>query len=103
MRVGLWWGVERLGRMATRPAARLLGEMNVLASVLIGAGMMTRGQWPFLIRHTWRQIYFTAVQRAYLFTLVGLIIGALTACEWRSCLRIRSMPVTGTISAPRAS
>ena len=79
MRVGFWWGVERLGRMATRPAARLLGEMNVLAIVLIGAGMMTRGQWPFLIRHTWQQIYFTAVQRAYLFTLVGLIIGALTA------------------------
>ncbi len=79
MLAGFWWNVERLGRMATRPAARLLAEINVLAIVLIGAGLATRGQWAFLVRHTWQQIYFTAAQQAYLFTLVGLIIGALTA------------------------
>lgn len=79
MSAGFWRAVERVGQMATRPVARLFGELNFLAIVLIGAALITRGQWPFLVRHTWQQIYFTAVQRAYLFTLVGLIIGALAA------------------------
>ncbi len=79
MLAGFWWSVEQLGRMVMRPAVRLLEELNFFAIVLITAGLVTRGQWPFLVRHTWQQIYFTAVQRAYLFTVVGLIIGALTA------------------------
>ena len=46
---------------------------------LASAGLVGRGQWRFLVRHTLQQIYFTAVQRAYMFTVVGLIIGTLMA------------------------
>lgn len=74
-----WRGVEKLGPVATRPAGRLLEELDFLAVVLASAGLIGRGQWRFLVRHTLQQIYFTAVQRAYIFTVVGLIIGALMA------------------------
>jgi phospholipid/cholesterol/gamma-HCH transport system permease protein len=74
-----WRGVEALGRVALAPLAALVKELDFLAGAILGAGLATRGEWPFLIRQAWQQIYFTAVQRTYLFTVVGLIIGALTA------------------------
>ena len=76
---GFWRGVEGLGRWTTAPIIPLLVELHFLAGVVIGVGLASRGQWPFLIRHIWQQIYFTVVQRASLFAVVGLIIGALTA------------------------
>jgi phospholipid/cholesterol/gamma-HCH transport system permease protein len=45
----------------------------------MSAGSLRRGEWPFLLRHTGQQIYFTAVRRATIFTVVGLIIGVLMA------------------------
>ncbi len=78
-RGGFWRVVEGSGASLTGPLARLLEELDFLAIVLISAGLVTRGQWRFLLRHTLQQIYFTAVQRAYIFTVVGLIIGALMA------------------------
>ncbi len=74
-----WRGVEALGRVALVPVNRLLEELDFLAAVLMSLSLAPHGQWPFLFRHAWQQIYFTAVQRAYVFTVVGLIIGALTA------------------------
>lgn len=74
-----WRGVEKLSRIVIAPLDRLLEELDFLAVVLMSAGLATRGEWPFLVRYTWQQIYFTAVQRTYIFTVVGLIIGALTA------------------------
>jgi phospholipid/cholesterol/gamma-HCH transport system permease protein len=74
-----WQGVELLGKAAIRPVAGLLEELDFLAVVLMSAGSLRRGAWPFLIRHTWQQIYFTAVQRAIIFTVVGAIIGVLMA------------------------
>ena len=74
-----WQGVDRLGLVAAKPVARLFEEFDFLAVVLVSVGLIVRGQWRFLFRHTVQQIYFTAVQRAYLFTVVGLIVGALTA------------------------
>jgi phospholipid/cholesterol/gamma-HCH transport system permease protein len=76
-----WRGVEPLGRMATTPLNHCLDELDFLAVVLMSAltGLSIRGQWPFLFKHTWQQIYFTAVQRASIFTVVGLIIGTLIA------------------------
>lgn len=71
--------VEALGRVVVIPIDRLLEELDFLAAVLMSLSLTPRGQWPFLFRHAWQQIYFTAVQRAYVFTVVGLIIGALTA------------------------
>jgi hypothetical protein len=75
-RAWFWRGAETLGSMVAKPAARLLDEMDFLAVVLASAGLIVRGQWRFLFGHTVQQIYFTAVQRAYLFTVVGSIIGA---------------------------
>jgi phospholipid/cholesterol/gamma-HCH transport system permease protein len=74
-----WLGVEALGRAALIPINRLLEELDFLAAVLMSLSLNPPGQWPFLFQHTWQQIYFTAVQRTYVFTVVGLIIGALTA------------------------
>jgi len=74
-----WRAVDALGSSAAKPAVRLLEELEFLAAVLAGAGLIGRERWRFLFRHTAQQIYFTAVQRAYLFTVVGLIVGALTA------------------------
>lgn len=74
-----WRSIESLGRAAIRLPEGVLEELDFLAVVLMSAGSMPRGEWPFLIRHTWQQIYFTAVQQAYLFTAVGAIIGVLTA------------------------
>lgn len=74
-----WRGVEKLGWVVSGPMKHVLEELDFLAIVLLSAGLVTRGQWPFLFKHTVQQIYFTAVQRAYIFTVVGLIIGALTA------------------------
>ncbi len=75
-----WWrGIEQLGQAVTRPLEGLLEELDFLAVVLMSVGSLPRGEWPFLIRHTWQQIYFTAVQQAYIFTVVGLIIGVLMA------------------------
>ncbi len=74
-----WRSVEALGQMATAPFERLLEELNFLAVVLTSTGRAMPGEWPFLVRYVGQQIYFTAVQRAYIFTVVGLIIGALTA------------------------
>lgn len=74
-----WRGIERLGQAAIRVLAGLLEDLDFLAVVLMSAGSMPRGEWPFLVRHVWQQIYFTAVQQAYLFAVVGLIIGVLTA------------------------
>ncbi|MBK8753680.1 MAG: ABC transporter permease [Candidatus Competibacteraceae bacterium] len=74
-----WRGVERLSRMVIVPLDRLLEELGFLSIVLVSVGLATRGEWPFLARYTGQQIYFTAVQRTYIFTIVGLIIGALTA------------------------
>ncbi len=78
-RGGFWPVVEGVGALVAGPLARLREELDFLAIVLISAGLVTRGQWRFLFRHTLQQIYFTAVQRAYIFTVVGLIIGALMA------------------------
>lgn len=78
-RAWFWRGAETLGSMAAKPVARLIDEMDFLAVVLSSVGLIVRGQWRFLFGHTVQQIYFTAVQRAYLFTVVGLIIGALMA------------------------
>ncbi len=74
-----WRGVEALGRVVVIPIDRLLEELDFLAAVLLSLSLTPRGQWPFLFRHARQQIYFTAVQQAYVFTVVGLIIGALTA------------------------
>jgi len=74
-----WHGIEKLGLIATKPASRLLEELDFLAIVLASAGLVGRGQWRFLVRHTLQQIYFTAVQRAYMFTVVGLIISLSSA------------------------
>ncbi len=76
---GGWRGIEALGRMALVPVNHLFEELDFLAAVSISLSLTPSGQWPFLFRHAWQQIYFTAVQRAYVFTVVGLIIGALTA------------------------
>ncbi|MGB5063097.1 MAG: ABC transporter permease [Candidatus Competibacter sp.] len=78
-RGGFWRIIDGAGALLTGPLARLLEELDFLAIVLISTGLVTRGQWRFLLRHTLQQIYFTAVQRAYIFTVVGLIIGALVA------------------------
>ena len=78
-RGGFWPVVEGVGALVAGPLTRLREELDFLAIVLISAGLVTRGQWRFLFRHTLQQIYFTAVQRAYIFTVVGLIIGALVA------------------------
>ena len=72
-------GIERLGQAAIQVLTGVLEELDFLAVVLMSAASMPPGQWPFLSRHTWQQIYFTAVQQAYLFAVVGLIIGVLTA------------------------
>ncbi len=74
-----WWSLESLGRAALRLPEGALEELDFLAVVLMSAGSMPRGEWPFLIRHAWQQVYFTAVQQTYLFTAVGAIIGVLTA------------------------
>lgn len=76
---GPWRGIEKLGLAAIGPVGRLFEELDFLAVVLLSVGLAPRGQWRYLLRHTWQQIYFTAVQRAYVFTVVGLIVGALTA------------------------
>ena len=78
-RAWFWRGAETLGSMAAKPVARLIDEMDFLAVVLSSVGLIVRGQWRFLFGHTVQQIYFTAVQRAYLVTVVGSIIGALMA------------------------
>jgi phospholipid/cholesterol/gamma-HCH transport system permease protein len=80
-RAEFWQGVDRLGQMVTVPLDRGLEELDFLAVMLMSAlaGLTIRGQWPFLLRQTWQQIYFTAAQRASIFTLVGLIIGVLIA------------------------
>jgi len=78
-RITSWRWVEALGRVALVAVNRLLEELDFLAAVLMSLSRTPQGQWSFLLRHTWQQIYFTAVQRAYVFTVVGLIIGALTA------------------------
>jgi len=44
--------VDALGSTAAKPAARLLEELEFLAAVLAGAGLIGRGQWRFLFRHT---------------------------------------------------
>ncbi len=75
-----WWrGIDSLGQVAIRLLAGLVEEFDFLAVVLMSAGSLPRGEWVFLVRHAGQQIYFTAVQRAYLFTVVGLIIGVLMA------------------------
>ena len=74
-----WGGIDRLGQAVIRLLAGLLEDLDFLAVVLMSASSMPRGEWPFLIRHVWQQIYFTAVQQAYLFAVVGLIVGVLTA------------------------
>jgi phospholipid/cholesterol/gamma-HCH transport system permease protein len=76
---GFWGRIENLGLVVVRPLGRLLEELDFLAMTLMSVGQAPRGQWRFVRRHVWQQIYFTAVQRAYVFTVVGLIIGALTA------------------------
>ena len=72
-------GIERLGQAVIRLWAEALEDLDFLAVVLMSAGSMPRGEWSFLVRHVWQQIYFTAVQQAYLFAVVGVIIGVLTA------------------------
>ncbi len=74
-----WRGIERLGRAVIRPLAGLIAELDFFAVVLMSASSLRRGEWPFLLRHTGQQIYFTAVRRATIFTVVGLIIGVLMA------------------------
>jgi phospholipid/cholesterol/gamma-HCH transport system permease protein len=77
MTAGGWRGIELLGQAAIRPVAGLLEELDFLAVVLMSAGALPRGGWRFLIRYTGQQVYFTAVQRATIFTAVGIIIGVL--------------------------
>lgn len=72
-------GMDRLSEAAVRPLTGLLEELEFLAVVLISAGALPRGEWPFLLRHIGQQVYFTAAQRVYLFTVMGLVIGALMA------------------------
>ncbi|MBE2294761.1 MAG: ABC transporter permease [Phycisphaerales bacterium] len=79
IRTGFWRVIEKIGSLVTAPLGRLLAELDFLALVLIGTGLITRKQWRFLFQHTVQQVYFTAVQRAYVLTVVGLIIGALVA------------------------
>ncbi len=74
-----WRGLESLGQAVIQLPRGVLEELDFLAVVLMSIGSMPQGEWPFLTRHTWQQIYFTAVQRASLFTVVGVIIGVLTA------------------------
>jgi phospholipid/cholesterol/gamma-HCH transport system permease protein len=63
----------------TRPLTGLFEELEFLAVVLMSAAALPRGEWSFLVRHVGQQVYFTAVQRATIFTVVGLIIGVLIA------------------------
>ena len=72
-------GIDRLGQAVIRLLAEVPEDLDFLAVVLMSAGSMPRGEWSFLVRHVWQQIYFTAVQQAYLFAVVGVIIGVLTA------------------------
>ncbi len=74
-------GIERLGSRLSAVLNPWLDELDVLAVVLMStlAVLTIRGQWSFLPKHLWQQVYFTAVQRASIFTVVGLIIGALIA------------------------
>jgi len=72
-------GMDRLSEAAVRPLTGLLEELEFLAVVLISAGALPRGEWPFLLRHIGQQVYFTAAQRVYLFTVMGLVLGVLMA------------------------
>lgn len=74
-----WQGIESLGRIASRLLRGVLEELDFLAVVLMSAGTMPQGEWPFLSRHVWQQIYFTAARQAALLAVVGLILGVLTA------------------------
>lgn len=74
-----WQSIESLGQTAIRLLRGVLEELDFLAVVLMSSGSMSRGEWPFLVRHAWQQIYFTAVRQAVLLAVVGLILGVLTA------------------------
>lgn len=74
-----WRSIESLGQITSRLLRGVLEELDFLAVVLLSAGSMPRGEWPFLVRHVWQQIYFTAARQASLLMVVGLILGVLTA------------------------